>query len=46
MKTLHIAMACSLIASFGLATAGHARPPHHRICKVTWAHHHKVRRCR
>jgi hypothetical protein len=45
MKTLRIAMACSLIASFGLATAVNARPPHHRTCKTTVVHHHKVRKC-
>jgi len=44
MKTLRIATACALLASFGLATAGQARP-HHRVCKVTWVHHHKVRKC-
>ncbi len=44
MKTLRIAMACTLLASFGLATASQARP-HHRVCKVTWVHHHKVRKC-
>lgn len=48
MKTLRIAMACGLLASFGLAAAADARPPyhHHQVCKVSWVHHHKVRRCR
>jgi hypothetical protein len=45
MKTLRIAVACGLIASFGMATAASARPHHARHCKVTWVHHHKVRRC-
>jgi hypothetical protein len=44
MKTLRIAMACTLLASFGVATASQARP-HHRTCKTTWVHHHKVRKC-
>jgi hypothetical protein len=44
MKTLRIAMAFSLIASFGLATAASAHP-HHRTCKTTFVHHHKVRKC-
>jgi hypothetical protein len=45
MKTLRIAMACALVASFGVATASQARP-HHRVCKTTFVHHHKVTRCR
>jgi len=45
MKTLRIAMACALVASFGAATASQARP-HHRVCKTTFVHHHKVTRCR
>jgi TRAP-type C4-dicarboxylate transport system substrate-binding protein len=46
MKTLRIATACALLASFGLAAAAQARPAHHRVCHTTWEHHHKVTRCR
>jgi hypothetical protein len=45
MKTLRIATACALLASFGLAAAAQAHP-HHRICHTSWVHHHKVTRCR
>lgn len=45
MKTLRIATAFALIASFG-AAAAQARPhPHHRVCHTSWVHHHKVVRC-
>jgi Spy/CpxP family protein refolding chaperone len=50
MKTLRIATACALLASFGLAAAAQAHPrprphPHHRVCHTTFVHHHKVTRC-
>ena len=47
MKTLRIATAFALIASFGVAAAAQAHPrPHHRVCHTKWVHHHKVTRCR
>jgi hypothetical protein len=40
-----IAAAATLLATFGLASAANAFPPHHRHCVTQVVHHHRVTRC-
>jgi len=52
MKTLSLALVAALAASaMALPSAAQARPRHghhwqrHRVCRMVWRHHHRVRVC-